>query len=346
MNKYKTIVFAAITSVFLLATHGVFSQEKFKVLAARGSITASSGQKIRVGTKLKTSDKLTIGKGAYLSLAHINGRTFELKKDGQYKVSDLDATAVKKSKSASSKYASYIVDELTEVQEPVAVSENRRAYMRTTGAVERAVGDEVSVADSALKMVGAPDELFGLALVQKSDIANGSTSMIFMPRNARVLPGPLQFMWYKVKGAGLYTLEIRDRLNNVVVSKKIADTIFVTSNTELKLQAASLYYWTVTADNVPDKPSDETAVYVVDDAHAKDVSTIAADIRSDFEDGDQAVMHLVLASMYEEYGLTNSAHEEYQSAMKTSPNVWNYKTLYSEFLKRHGLPFAAYTALW
>lgn len=322
------------------------AQDKFRVLAVRGVATVNSGTKIKVGTKLKLTDKLSIGKGAYLSLAHNNGRTFELKKEGQYKVSDLDATASKKTRSASSKYTSYIVGELTEVQEPVSVTENRRAHMRTTGSVDRAVGDDVNLAESALKVVGAPDELFGLALVQKSEIGNGSGSTVIMPRNARLLPGNVLFSWYKSNGASSYMVVIRDRENAMVLSKQVSDTFLLESTSALKLQSGSLYYWTVSPADAPDKASDEYALYVVGEDQVKAVAEIVADVRGEFEDGDLAVMHLVLAAVYEDYGLTNSAHEEYQAAIGTSPDVWNYKTLYSEFLKRHGLPYAAYTALW
>jgi hypothetical protein len=124
-----------------LASHTMLmAQESFKVLAVRGAVTIGKSDQLKVGQQLKAADQIKIGASAYVSLAHKNGKTVELRKAGLYKVKDLDASASQQTGSATSKYAKYVVAQLTEVDEPIEFRDARRSHMRTTGSVDRAAG--------------------------------------------------------------------------------------------------------------------------------------------------------------------------------------------------------------
>ena len=107
MNRVSTFLVVLV----LLTAIGT-AQDKFKVLATRGSVTLDGGKKLSVGQKLKLSDKITVAKGGFASLAHVNGRTVEVRKEGTIKISELDKAVSKKTGSVSGKFATYVVGEL------------------------------------------------------------------------------------------------------------------------------------------------------------------------------------------------------------------------------------------
>lgn len=327
----------------LVTSIAVQAQVKFKVLAARGSVTIGSN-KATVGQKLQLSDKITVGKGGYASLAHTNGKTLELKKDGAYKIADLDKKATAKSGSTSSKFASYVVKELTEVDEPISFSENKRTNMRTTGSVERAAGNDVSVWDSVLVMVGGPGELQGLAFMDNKSIQSGEHFTAVMPRSTRLLSDTVQFIWYKSPKVQTYKMVITNRDNAVVKTYQTADTTVTFQLTSIGVERGELYYWHVENATDPSYATEEYAMYLLDGSERMGSENTVHEATENLEDNQDAVGLLVVATACEDQGLNYDAYQAYHKAVTAAPGIQTYKRLYAEFLKRQGLNLEAYNA--
>jgi len=336
--------FLVVLIILLSASQKLTSQEVFKVLAVRGSVTVIGGKGLAVGQKLKASDKLNVGKGAYASLAHVNGRTVEIRKEGAIKVSDLDKAASKKTGSVSGKFAKYVVGELTEVSEPIAFKDSKRGNMRTTGSVERAAGDEVNLADSVLRWVGGPGELQALAAVESGRISNGSVFSVVMPRHTRLLRDTVEFFWHRSPEFARYKLVITDRNAKVVFAKETADTLLQVSLAAAGVTRGSVYTWHVEKSGNQSERTGEYVLWMLDGADRSQAEAMLTEIRDDVEDQSSSIGLLIVAAACEDQGLMYDAFACYRKAVADAPDIQNYKRLYAEFLIRQSLNLEAYLA--
>lgn len=329
----------SILLIVLLIGAGVLNaQERFRVLAVRGQVSAGNGA-VKVGARLGLKDKLTLGKDGYVSLGHTNGRTLEVRKAGSYKVSDLDKDATKKGASASSKFASYVASELTEVKEPDAFRDVHRGRMRTTGAVERANGDEVSVVDTVAQAVGGLGEAQHLAMVAYGSISKGRSLLAIMPRHTRLLGDSIGFQWHPSPKATGYRLIVVDRGGTNVFDRTVSDTVVIAPASIIP--EGQLCFWHVEAQGT-DLRSDEYGLFRLNGDERRSTEQLIREVRSDVDDDAGAIGLLVLAAAYEDQGLVADAYEAYRKAVVLAPDVQNYKRMYAEFLRRQGLDLDAY----
>ncbi len=319
------------------------AQARFKVLAVRGKVMVGS-KAVTLGQQLKTSDKVVVPSSGYVSLAHVNGRTMELRKAGTFSVADLDKAASKKTGSATDKFAAYVLSELTEVKEPVSFTDDRRSQMKTTGAVDRAAGNDVQVWDSVLAIVGGPGELQALAVVQTSAVQSGSLFSVIMPRHTRLIGDTVAFVWHQSPKANSYKVVIVDARDQVVFFETIADTMLIRDLATLKLMPGSVYYWHVESASDASYRTDEYALYPLAGDERSSTESVISQIAGDLDPEQEAIGQLILASAFEEMGLTYDAHRAYSNAMNMAPDVQNYKRLFAEFLRRQGLNIEAYVA--
>jgi len=317
---------------------------QFKVLAVRGAASLKGQQTIKIGQQLTTKDELKLGKDGYIGLSHKNGKAVELSKSGTYKVKDLDAAASKKGKSSTSKSASYVVEQLTEVDDPIEFSDNRRTKMRTTGSVERAAGDEVDLWDSVLTVVGAPGEMAALSGKQAQAVKNGDLLAVVTPTHTRLLGDSVAFIWHRSPKVQRYKVVVIGRDGTVASTLESTDTVTVASLATLNLKPGQVYYWHL--ENAADASftSDQYALYVLQGDERRSAETLLADVRGDYDTEDAAIGKLVLAAACEEMGLYQDAHMAYRQAVELAPDVPNYKRMYADFLKRQGLNMDAFAA--
>lgn len=319
------------------------SQSAFKVLAVRGKV--SVGNKVVVlGQQLKTSDKITVPSGGYVGLAHANGRTLEIRKSGSYSVAELDKAASKKTRSATGKFAAYVFTELTEVQEPVSFTSERRTNMRTAGSVDRAAGDDVHVWDSVLAVVGAPGELQALAGIQSTAIENGNELSVIMPRHTRLLADSVMLLWHRSPGSVRYQIQISNASNEVVWKKELADTAVAISLKAVGIQPGTPYYWQVSTIGGSAKKSGEYALYQLTGNDLENARNIIDELTADVGADEDAIGKIILATAFEDMGLMYDAHRAYSDAVLLAPDVQNYKRLYAEFLLRRSLSVDAFLA--
>ncbi len=320
------------------------AQTKFKVLAVRGSVTIGKSAQALLGQQLKTGENIVVGKNGYISLAHTNGRTVEIKKAGTFTVAELDKAATKRSKSSTDKFAAYVMSELTEVKEPVSFSDAKRSNMRTTGSVDRAAGDDVSVWDSVLTMVGGPGELQALAVVQSNAVSNGSVFSVIMPRHTRLLADTVRFEWHRSPKAGSYKLVVTDREDKAVHTTTVSDTFYTASVATMGLKEGQLYYWHVESAADASYRTDEYALYRLSGEERTSSLAMVNEVKADYDADDAAIGQLILGAAFEDMGLYYDARIAYLNAVTMAPDVQNYKRLYADFLRRQGLNMEAYTA--
>jgi hypothetical protein len=306
----------------------------FKVLGVKGDVK-SGGKAIRIGQMLGPTTTLVVGKNGSCTLVHENGRTVPLKKAGTYKITDLEKAATAKTGSVSSKYAEYVYGELTEVQKPTALSDAHRGTMRTTGAVERATGDKVSVVDSIALRSGGLHGMEGVASSAYEDIFARDEITPIMPRNARIIDETVEFHWFRSSKCQAYRLHIEDPDKKTVFDQIILDTTFTATLTHLQLKPGILYYWHVERSDDEGLKSEEQSLFVLEETDRKVAQRTIDEIRAEL--GSDASAEIILAAAYEDLGCTADAFIAYRRALAAAPGDAGYERLFLGFLKRNGL---------
>jgi len=328
--------------VGVLASFTAFAQNSVKVIAVRGSAASTRGSKLTIGTVLALADKITVGSDGYVGLVHSNGRTLELRKAGTYGVKDLDKMATKKSGSVNSKFASYVVNELTATQEPIAFRDKHRANMRVTGAVERAAGDEVSAVDTLAKAVGGFGDAQRLAVVAYNSVSSSSTIMVVMPRTTRLLRDTVQFSWHRDPTTAEYRVRITGRTDQTVFERVTRDTFMVLAMSQIGVADGQLHLWRVESASDNGLRSDDYGLFRLVGTERASTEEVLNDVASDLVEPESAVSSLIMATACEDQGLVYDAYRSFAAAIKASPSVQNYKRMFAEFLRRQGLNAEAY----
>jgi hypothetical protein len=216
--------------------------------------------------------------------------------------------------------------------------------MSRTGAVDRAAGDEVHFWDSVLAVVGGPGELQALAVTQNTRMQSGDLFSAIMPRHSRLLADTVAFVWHATPKANGYRVVVLDRADKVVYSQQVTDTTLTSTTGAMKLAAGQLYYWHVESASDAGYRTVEYALFVLSGNERTSTEATLSELRSDLDPDDAAIGQLILASAFEEMGLTYDAHRAYASAISMAPDVQNYKFMFAEFLRRQGLNMEAYAA--
>jgi hypothetical protein len=131
LNKHPMKIFKLVLIALLAVTslEGSAQDYTFRVLVNKGKNEVKAGeawQAIKVGSSLKSADEVKVSENAYIGLAHVSGKTLELKQPGKYKVADL-AARVSGTSSVLNKYTDFVLSANTE----------RKNNQVATGAVDR-----------------------------------------------------------------------------------------------------------------------------------------------------------------------------------------------------------------
>jgi hypothetical protein len=126
--KIKKLAFVVI--LFVMVGQAKAQDYAFRVLVNKGKSEVKAGDNwslIKVGTNLKKDDEVKVTENAYIGLAHVSGKTLELKQPGKYKVADL-AGKVSGGSSVLNKYTDFILS---------SNSAGKKNNLAATGAVTR-----------------------------------------------------------------------------------------------------------------------------------------------------------------------------------------------------------------
>ena len=299
----KQVVLLALA--LLLSVAG-WAQE-FRVLAARGAVEVikdGANTRTTAGMSLVKGQTLVLQPNSYVGLVHQSGTTLELKTPGTYHVADLAAKAASQQKqSLASRYASYVLAEITDKTGNSELNRNYRKYMSTTGSVERAI-------------TGVPADFD-----------------LHTPVRTHIMPGAYPISWEAYPNAKKYAVVITDRFDEPVVTTPTPGTAGRLDLTKLKDPAGQVLFYHVQVQDSVNRKSSRHMVQLLPEEDQKRLAEEMQLLAS--EQG--AIARLMEGAFLEENFLYLQALQAYQKAVELEPEVPEYQTLLSAFRQRIGL---------
>lgn len=299
----KTYMLIVVGLLFAFAANA--QEYQFKVLANQGDNTlitsdGSRNEHLKVGSILQEGDKLILSEGAYVGLMHPNGRTMELKAEGEFEVSTLIKQAGK-GNSVASKYADFLISKMEAADGNI--NENHTQYLKVTGAVERALDS------SAIK--------------------------VMMPNAAEIF-NPSAFIKWSDLGDVAYTVTVKNMYDEVLFTKETNKTHIQLDLNEKDLSKEKLVIVKVAVKDNPSLASDNYGIKRITAPKAKSINADLAALKASFQE-ENGLNKLILASFYEDHNLIVDALANYEEAMNINPTVQEYKLAYERFVMRHNL---------
>lgn len=274
--------------------------EIFKVIACKGKVTLQRTKKnVAIGTPLNSADQLRLEGPVYLGLVHKTGKAVEVKAEGIVAVSDL-LKQVSNKQSGMDKLVGFVVQSMVGASEKKEVS----------GSVER------SIAVNKIRMIA--------------------------PRTSKVIDPDVTFTWAGSDGSAkepMYIFTLTDDHQNVRFKKETKDNSLTLNIQQLGLEKDKCYYWSVVQSGSNTPSFESYCVYPVNDADAKVITTQLTAIKQDQGSSPTALDNLMLASFFEQNGLTYRAMGAYKEAAKKGSDVEIFSAAYTQFLARIGMDF-------
>ncbi|WP_448520357.1 hypothetical protein [Rhodoflexus sp.] len=306
---YRSIT-TSVALFFLLIGNAIAQDYAFKVLASKGTNTLD-GQPIKVGFKITDNQTVFVPEGAYLSLAHHTGKAIEVAA-GSHKVKDLSNKVVQQS-SVTSKYAKFVVNELTQGEQSAA-ARNRFQHMNKIGSVER-------------------------------DLAVSSVR-VWLPLNSTILSDQLLIRWSDVQPNESYEVQVSDLSDQLLYSSRTREQHLLL---DLKSEQLSGQPYLI----VKVIPVDQASGKIKIGAEQIDGNILVrpqgealtnlqrelAEIRKEFGN-NSAIGKLIEANFFEENDMIAEALNAYESALAISGQTPQYEEMYQAFLIRNAFKTA------
>lgn len=293
----------------LLCGNLAFSQNGyvFRVLANKGEnqVKRATGntEGLKTGATLKTGDQIIASNGAYIGLMHKTGKTLEIRQSGVIKVNDLEKKVASIKTSVTSRYAQYVMNKINE--EEGGVRKNYRTSMAATGAVTRALENQISLA---------------------------------MPRNdnkVNVYNPEVIIRWGELKDAEGYVVSVKNIFNEELFKTETDKTmISLNLDDESMANESSLYIVKVTKKGDDEVVSREVAIQRTTLEDNPDLKTELESLKAEV-DPESAMGKVIMATFYDENGLVLDALTSYEKLVSENPEVQDFKDLYTEFLYKN-----------
>lgn len=271
--------------LFSLLTSASFGQAgyTFKVIANKGANQVKSGDswvQLKAGASLQGTDQLLVGENAYLGLVSAKGRPVELKKAGNYKVSDLESQAGAGS-SVLNKYTDFILS---------SNAEGKKNRLSATGAVHRAT-------ETAAIKVTLPE-------TQKySDLYNTKAVI----------------NWDGSKAAGPYVVTLKNMFEDQLAKFETTETTLTVDLSDPKFTAENAILVEVSSKSDPKKVSKQHMMRKMSVSGREGVEKSLTAIMGDIAE-PTALNKFILAGFYEENNLLIDAISAYEEAVKLEPS--------------------------
>lgn len=304
----KTFLSLSFT-ILLVLSQSVYGQDYvFRVLANKGSNKIKKGStetQLKTGSKLVSGDQIIAGAGAYIGLVHRSGKTMELRTPGTHNVSDLEGKLSTGSASVANRYMNFVMNKMNE--EGGDVNRNYRRNLNATGAVERATGSaSIKV---MLKDAKNPNKVYG--------------------DNATL-------RWGAVEGTSSYLITVKNVFDETLFASETSDTKLNLDFTQPKLAKERFVIVNVKSKDDEDQKSRDYGIQRMSPSEAKDITAQLTDLRNELG-AESSLNKVVYASFFEENNLYLDALTQYEDAVKLSPEVEDYKSIYEEFVLANGL---------
>lgn len=302
----KTKLTLAIFAFLIIGLGSLSAQEMaFRVLASKG-INTADGSALRVGSKITNDQSIQVGSSAYLGLAHISGKTLEIKQAGTYKISDLTARIKSgKPSSLASKYMDFVNSELSQKQDKNAMA-RRYKHMSKTGAVTRSLDYPIAV-----------------MLANKEEILGDKAAITWFV-NEEKLPKDIS-----IDQITAYQVTIMDYFGNVVYQAETEDNTLVIDLKKEGLEG-KLFTYKIAAKGNDKVTTEEHSFVKMKDKKTKKFLNDYNELSQD----NSALGKIIQAKYLEDKGLLVDALATYENVIAMESDVDAYKQLYKEFLQR------------
>ena len=310
----KTKFTLTLLTFLILGLNSLFAQETaFRVLASKG-VNTSNGSALRVGSKITNDQSIQVGTSAYLGLAHVSGKTLEIKQAGTYKISELTARIKSgKPSSLASKYMDFVNSELSQKQDKNAMA-RRYKHMSKTGAVTRGLETPLAV-----------------MLANKEEILGDKAAITWFINEDKLPQG------VSADQITDYQVSVMDYFGNLIYQTETKDKTLVIDLKKEGLEG-KLFTYKVIAKGNNKVTTDENSFVKMKDKKAKNFLTDYNELSQD----NSALGKIIQAKYFEDYGLLVDALATYQNVIAMEPEVEAYKQLYKEFLERAAFTKEAY----
>ena len=284
----------------------LYSQNyEFCVLGKVGSVYVQiKGNKnwldLKTGDQLKKNDLISLKDNSYIGLVHSSGKTMELLKPGEYKISKLVDDLKENSASIIPNLLEVIFGKKSNLKELLDSKQSRKVF--TKGAIER-----------------------GIELEHIN---------VMSPRKIILLSNTVELVWGSVKPGDKYELKVTDRFSKLIFTKVITDTSLLIEQHEMKLDKDQYYFWRVNLMDNPEVRSDEGYFLFYSDGKIADIKNKVDIMKKEMSGKESALSKILLAFYYENNLLLNEADKEFREAIAISPDVKDYKELYVAFKQR------------
>jgi len=312
MKIFKSFV-TALLFLFLVNAQ---TNAQFMVLGAKGD-NKVNGQPLKIGTLLQTGQTITVGNSAYLGLAHTSKKTIELKKAGTYKISDLEKQIANASNDLTDRYASFVINELTNGDGNTSRF-NRSAK---TGSVTRDVNKKPL-------LFAMPVDENGVSKTSKVLADTRITIGWFINKPEEVNEEKITSYRFIVKDG------TPDNIGNIIFETTTSDKKLTIDLAEKRFKHNRTLLYQVEAISNSGKK------FVSPEAMLKKLGSkenyLVSQELKELPQEETAINKLIKAKFFEEKGLIANAINMYEEAI-TMTDVPQYRSYYNEFLNFYGL---------
>jgi hypothetical protein len=288
-----------LTCMMILISSMVFAIDKseFIVLATNGEveykgINQQEWIKLKPGIRLNVQDSLKIkSNSSYIGLAHDNGRTFELKKKGNYSLTEIKKKVSIITNGAVRNVTEYLIRTLLDFNS-VFESDNYKENLKAPASVERNV--ELKIKSDFPKKTSLYNEKF----------------QVFWEE------GSYKQSWFKVI---LFNVD-----GEIINSNLTTNPKYEINPGKLGLQPGERYMWKVELDGNPGVSSDNHYFRLLTKENSDSIKKEISKVRKEF--GPRSAPSLLVeASYYEKQELNLEALKKYQEAAKIEPKMKDYQ---------------------
>jgi len=341
--ELRNIILILLVLVIALSTKSYSAGPEFTLLAKSGSVEYKANKKSwkPISTKQEFGlwDRIKISKGGYACLLYKDGQTIEFTantKNLEYTVSEMKKKLKGKSSGISSKFAEYVVDEMSDTDDFFS-DNDYHDDMSTTGAVNRANRKNVDTKDELSNMTG-DDGTTELLNAVGSTFLGGDDSFIVtrLPGNSYVMDKKIRFSWYRNPHVKVYAIHLTDRHNKELLKENVLDTSIVIDFSSVNIVRGENYYWHVT-DKQGERKSDEYCLQWITKNEIDNILEAVDQIFREFGGEKSPMANLAVARLYADKNIMGRAIDTYKKANEIAPGVKEFKLLYAKYLDRIGL---------
>ncbi|MCP4521197.1 MAG: hypothetical protein GY827_05850 [Cytophagales bacterium] len=288
---------AFLFSVLLMHFFCIAGEHVFNVVALSGSAKLSNGTVLKSGDKVMSDQTIVMADNSYLALMHKTGKTVEVQKAGDHKVTDLASAINQGGSNFTSQYSEFVMKQMVE--------SNSDNNYNVTGSVNRDIMKNIEV-----------------FLPKQVDVLKNI---------------PLHFSWASPKKGETYTVKVLNVFDKVIYEQQVTEneiTLDLSAVNKLQAGAKTPYLLQVSSNaKKGGLVSKKIKLMVKTSQDEKNIINEYNNLKSELG-ASSAINSLILASFYEAKGLTGYAIENFEEAKSQAPKVDHYERLYVSYLRK------------